>query len=41
MNRKQKKALRNIIAAIIMLVIIKISERFIAYEELINNGFPT
>ena len=41
MNKKQKKALRNIIIAIVLLAAIKLSERFIAYEELINGSFPT
>lgn len=41
MNKKQKKALRNIIIAIVLLASIKLSEKFIAYDKLMSKGFPT
>ncbi len=40
MNKKQKKALTKILVSLVLLVILKISEVFIAYEELCVNSFP-
>lgn len=40
MNKKQKKALRNIIIAIVLIVLIKISELFVDYGALNIGTFP-
>ena len=40
MNKKQKKALRNIIIAIVLIVLIKISELFVDYGALNIGAFP-
>lgn len=40
MNKKQKKALRNIIIAIVLIVLIKVSEVFIDYGELVAGSLP-
>jgi len=40
MNNKQKKALKKIIIAIILIICIKISERCIGYEQLYLGAFP-
>lgn len=40
MNKKQKRALKNIIVALVLLGLIKISEMFVEYTELYVGNFP-